>query len=65
MSHVGYGQAAEDRQLPDDVRRQALSGILGTQGRALSLLRVRVFTEDEAQRMRRSLQGDATDPADA
>jgi len=26
---------------------------------------VRVFTEDEAQRMRRSLRGDATDPADA
>jgi len=65
MSHVGYGQAAEDRQLPDDVRHQALSGILGTQARALALLRGCVFTEEEAQRMGRSLRGDATDPADA
>ena len=65
MSHVGYGQAAEDRQLPDDVRHQALSGILGTQVRALALLRGCVFTEEEAQRMGRSLRGDATDPADA
>ena len=65
MSHVGYGQAAEDRQLPDDVRHQALSGILGTQERALSLLRGRVFTDHEARRMDTAQSGDATDPADA
>ena len=64
MSHVGYGQANEDRQLPDDVRLQALSGILGTQKRAIALLRGRVFTDEEAQRMERAGRGDATDPVD-
>ena len=63
MSHVGYGQANEDRQMPDDVRRQALSGILGTQERALSLLRGRVFTEDEAHRMEAALSADRPSPA--
>ena len=63
MSHVGYGQANEDRQLPDDVRHQALSGILGTQVRAISLLRGRVFTEEEARRMDAAQSGDTADPA--
>ena len=63
MSHVGYGQASEDRQLPDDVRHQALSGILGTQVRALSLLRSRVFTDDEARRMDAARSGDTPAPA--
>jgi len=59
MSHVGYGQASEDRELPNDVRHQVLSGILGTQERALGLLRARVFTEDEVQRMERAQNGEA------
>jgi hypothetical protein len=63
MSHVGYGQASEDRQLPDDVRHQALSGILGAQERALSLLRGRVFTDDEARRMDAARSGDTPGPA--
>ena len=65
MSHVGYGQANEDRQLPDGVRRQALSGILGTQDRAMSLLRGRVFTDDEARRMDAAQSGATDGPADA
>ena len=63
MSHVGYGQASEDRQLPGDVRRQALSGILGAQQRALLLLRGRVFTDDEARRMDAAQSGDSAEPA--
>ena len=63
MSHVGYGQASEDRQLPDDVRHQALSGILGTQERAIALLRGRVFTDDEGRRMDAAQSGDAAGPA--
>jgi hypothetical protein len=60
MSHVGYRQASEDPGLPNDIRSQALSGILGAQERALGLLRARVFTEEEAQRMERAQQGDLT-----
>jgi hypothetical protein len=63
MSHVGYRQASEDPGLPNDIRSQALSGILGAQERALGLLRARVFTEEEAQRMERAQQGDLTDLA--
>jgi hypothetical protein len=63
MSHVGYGQASEDRQLPNDVRHEALSGILGAQERALSLLRGRVFTDDEARRMDAAQSGDTAGPA--
>jgi hypothetical protein len=63
MSHVGYRQASEDPGLPNDVRYQALSGIQGAQERALSLLRARVFTEEEAQRMERAQQGVVTGPA--
>ncbi len=62
MSHVGYGQAEEDQQLPDDVRHQALSGILGAQERALSLLRGRVFTDDEARRMDAAQSVDTSGP---
>lgn len=63
MSHVGYGQASGDRQLPDTVRHEALSGILGAQERALSLLRGRVFTDDEARRMDAVQSGDTAGPA--
>jgi hypothetical protein len=51
MSHVGYGQVSREHALPGDVRRQALTGILGAQERALALIRRRVFTEDEVRRM--------------
>ena len=63
MSHVGYGQANEDRQLPDDVRHLALSGILGAQERALSLLRGRVFSAEEARRMDAAQSADTAGPA--
>jgi hypothetical protein len=63
MSHVGYAQASEDRQLPEDVRHEALSGILGAQERARSLLRARLFTDDEARRMDAAQSVDAAGPA--
>ena len=63
MSHVGYGQLSSDSDLPTDVRRQALAGILGAQARALSLLRGRVFTDDEARRMDAAQSGDTAGPA--
>jgi hypothetical protein len=59
MGHVGYGQASSQRDLPADLRRQALAGILGAHERACQLLRARVFSADEAQRMERA-QSDAT-----
>ena len=45
------------------VDHQALSGILGTQQRALALLRGRVFTGDEARRMEPAQSGDTAGPA--
>ena len=51
MSHVGYGQVSADADLPPDIRRQALSGILAAQTAALELLRSRVFSADEARRL--------------
>jgi hypothetical protein len=57
MSHVGYGQIGGDPGLPTEIRRQALSGILATQVRALDLLRRRVFSDDEATRMERAVAG--------
>ena len=63
MSHVGYGQVGGDPELPADLRLQALTGILGAQDRALSLLRGRVFTDDEARRMDAAQSGDTAGPA--
>jgi hypothetical protein len=51
MSHVGYAQVSGDADLPVDARRQALAGILAAQVRALDLLRARVFSPAEAQRL--------------
>jgi hypothetical protein len=62
MSHVGYGQLSSGSDLPTDVRRQALAGILGAQARALELLRGRVFTDDEARRMDAAQSGDTAGP---
>ena len=62
MSHVGYGQLSSDSDLPTDVRRQALAGILGAQERALSLARGLVFTDDEARRMDAAQSGDTPGP---
>ncbi|HEX7472922.1 MAG TPA: hypothetical protein VF323_07550 [Candidatus Limnocylindrales bacterium] len=63
MSHVGFGQLSSDSDLPTEVRRQALAGILGAQERALSLLRGRVFTDDEARRMDAAQSADTARPA--
>ena len=63
MSHVGYGQLSSDSDLPTDVRRQALAGILGAQERARSLLRGRVFTDDQARRMDAAQSGGTAGPA--
>ena len=54
MSHVGYGQLSSDSDLPTDLRRQALAGILEAHARALELLRGRVFSAEEARRMERA-----------
>ena len=54
MGHAGYGQLISDSDLPTDVRREALAGILGAQARALEVLRRRVFSEEEARRMERA-----------
>lgn len=62
MSHVGYGQLAGDPDLPADIRKQALAGILGTQTRALDLLRRRVFSEEDGRRMERAVSGPVSDP---
>ena len=62
LSHVGYGQLSGDPDLPTDIRQRALSGILASQARALDLLRGRVFSDDEAQRMERA-QSSAASPA--
>ncbi len=62
MSHVGFGQLSSDSDLPTEVRRQALAGILGAQERALSLLRGRVFTDDEARRMDAAQSADTAGP---
>jgi hypothetical protein len=51
MSHAGYGQLGANPDVPADVRRRALSGILAAQARAIELLRGRVFSDDEARRM--------------
>jgi hypothetical protein len=48
MSHVGYVQAGSDDELPPNVRREALKGILSAQEQAIDVLRGRVFTPEEA-----------------
>jgi len=60
MSHVGYGQLSSDSDLPTDIRRQALAGILGAQARAIELLRGRVFSDEEARRMERAQSSGAS-----
>lgn len=64
LSHVGYGQVTSDPALPAELRRQALSGILGVQTRALALLRARVFSAEEAARLERAQSSDLS-PAEA
>jgi hypothetical protein len=51
MSHAGYEQAGSDRDLPPEVRRNALLGVLAAQDRAISLLSRRVFSEAEARKL--------------
>ncbi len=56
LGHVGYDQANTDSQLPPELRRQALSGILDSQERAQQLLRGRVFSQKQADRLDQQLR---------
>lgn len=50
MAHAGYRQASSDGgQLPSDIRRRALDGILQAHERALETLRARAFSPREAR----------------
>ena len=51
MAHAGYDQAGSDTDLPADVRRQALTGIMAAQRRAIELLRRRAFSAAEVRRL--------------
>jgi hypothetical protein len=48
MAHAGYQQASSADQLPADMRKHALDGILKAQQQALETLRSRAFTAHEA-----------------
>jgi hypothetical protein len=47
MAHIGYEQLRQPRDHPDDVRRAALTGILGAQEAAIARLKPVVFTPAE------------------
>ena len=51
MGHAGYQQASSDRELPPEVRRTALLGVLAAQNRAIAVLSRRVFSEAEARKL--------------
>lgn len=51
MAHAGYEQMSSDSELPPEIRRQALAGILGSQESTLALLRTRVFSANEARQL--------------
>lgn len=46
-AHAGYRQLSSDENLPHDVRRRALDGIVEAHERARSTMRHRAFTADE------------------
>jgi len=48
LGHGGYEQAATDEDIPDRVRKAALSGLLDAHRTALALLHARVFTVKES-----------------
>jgi len=54
MAHAGYDQAGSDSDLPIDVRRQALTGIMAAQRRAIELLGRRAFSAAEMRGLERS-----------
>jgi hypothetical protein len=56
VGHAGYAQASSDSQLPPELRRQALSGILDSQEKALQLLRGRVFSQGQAHWLEQQLR---------
>jgi hypothetical protein len=56
VGHAGYAQASSDSQLPPELRRQALSGILDSQDKALQLLRGRVFSQGQAHWLEQQLR---------
>jgi hypothetical protein len=58
--HVGYEQLRSDRGVPEELRHQALAGILAAQERAIALVGARVFTADEL----RSIEAAAADPSE-
>jgi len=52
MAHAGYRQLAAKADMPTDVRRRALTAIAEAHDRALEILRLRIFSEREAQAVR-------------
>lgn len=53
MGHAGYDQASSDSGFPPELRRQALTGILESQERALQVLRAQAFSAKQARQLER------------
>jgi hypothetical protein len=53
LGHGGYAQAAEDREVPANVRKMALSAMLDAHTTALDLLRERVFSKQDLETLNR------------
>ncbi|HXJ63424.1 MAG TPA: hypothetical protein VNN79_06685 [Actinomycetota bacterium] len=62
--HVGYEQLRSDPSVPAPLRRQALTGILGAQERAIGLVGARVFTPEELRSIETAEPDSVGAPAD-
>jgi hypothetical protein len=62
--HVGYEQVRSDPSVPQNLRRQALAGILAAQERALALVGTRVFTPEELRSIEAAEPREASAAAD-
>ena len=51
IGHAGYDQTSSDKEFPPELRQQALTGILDSQERALSLLRAQAFSPKQARQL--------------
>jgi hypothetical protein len=63
MGHAGYSQASSDSEFPQELRQQALAGILESQERALDLLRVQAFSAKQARQLEKRHAGISNEPA--
>lgn len=63
MGHAGYSQASSDSEFPQELRQQALTGILESQERALDLLRVHAFSAKQARQLEQRHAGISNEPA--